>query len=67
MKQHVYPWEDAYISPHFSVGLMTSQWSSCKNVKVWKLKRSVVAFKEKFDSIQEQLQLVSCMDDLLSG
>ena len=46
---------------------MASQWTSSKVLKVWKLSRSGTTFMENFDTIREQIQQVTCMDDLLSG
>ena len=50
----------------YTVGLMSSMWAKDKSVKTWKLSRST-EFKDKFDAIQEQIQQVSCADELLSG
>ena len=36
-------------------------------MKLWRIQRTCALFREKYDTIQEQLQSISCMDDLLSG
>lgn len=50
-----------------TVGLMSSQWSSSGTVQIWKIPKRCEVFSEKFDKIQDQLQSISCMDELLSG
>ena len=52
---------------HQTVGFMSSQWSSNGTVKIWKIPKRCEVFSEKFDKIQDQLQSISCMDELLSG
>jgi hypothetical protein len=49
------------------VGLMSSQWKNDKSVRTWMLPKSCKVFSAKFDEIQQQLQAISCMDDLLAG
>ena len=46
---------------------MSALWRNDKSVKVWKIPRPCDVFRAKYDSIQENLQNISCMDDLLSG
>ena len=50
-----------------TVGLMSSQWHNDKTVRVWKIPKPCQVFCDKFDKIQDQLQSISCMDELLSG
>ena len=49
------------------VGLMSSQWKKDKSVHTWILPNTCTFFSEKFDQTQEQLQKISCADELLSG
>ena len=49
------------------VGLMVTLWKNDKSVTTWYLPRPCATFREKYDSIQDQLKALSCMDDLLSG
>ena len=46
---------------------MSSQWKNDKSVRTWMLPKSCKIFSAKFDEIQQQLQAISCMDDLLAG
>jgi len=50
-----------------AVGLMSALWRSEKAVKYWKIPKQCRVFSKKYDLIQDQLQSISCMDDLLSG
>ena len=50
-----------------TVDLMSALWRNDKSVKVWKIPKPCDVFRAKYDSIQENLQNISCMDDLLSG
>ena len=50
-----------------TVGLMSALWRNDKTVKHWKLRKACEVFGNKFDKIQDQLQCISCMDELLSG
>lgn len=50
-----------------TVDLMSAQWRRDKSVKLWQIPRPCEIFRQKYDLVQEQLQNISCMDDLLSG
>ena len=49
------------------VGLLGSLWRDDKSVKLWKIPKPCETFSKKYDYVQQQLQEISCMDDLLSG
>ena len=46
---------------------MSSQWKNDKSVQTWILPKSCRVFSAKFDEIQQNLQAISCMDELLAG
>lgn len=47
---------------------MSSQWRNENAVHRWVIPKSYAAcISKKYDKIQEQLQTISCLDELLSG
>ena len=51
----------------YTVGLMSTLWISDATVRKWILCRPYEIFRDKYDTVTEQLEKISCMDDLLSG
>ena len=49
------------------VGLMSTLWISDASIRKWILRRPCEIFRDKYDTVTEQLKKISCMDDLLSG
>ena len=46
---------------------MSTLWISDATVRKWILCRPCEIFRDKYDTVTEQLKKISCMDDLLSG
>lgn len=49
------------------VGLMRALWVQDHTIRKWILPRPCEIFRTKCDAVQDQIQQISCMDDLLSG
>jgi len=60
---NVYKFTESY----HVVGLVSTMWACNTNTRMWKVKKPCKDFQEKYDSVQEQLVKISCVDDLLSG
>ena len=50
-----------------TVGLMSALWRDNATIRCWKIPKPCEIFSQKYDSIQQKLQSISCMHDLLSG
>ena len=46
---------------------MTAMWVKDHAIRKWILPRPCEIFEKKYDSVQQQITRISCMDDLLSG
>ena len=46
---------------------MSSLWTSDTKIRKWILSRPCEIFREKYDTVAEQVMKIGCMDDLLSG
>ncbi len=49
------------------IQLMRALWVQDHQVRKWILARPCEIFRAKYDTVQEQIRQISCMDDLLSG
>ena len=46
---------------------MSTLWAPDSSIRKWLLPRPCEIFRDKYDTVTEQLRKISCMEDLLSG
>ena len=52
---------------HIIVGLLSTLWVSDSTVRKWILPRPCEVFCNQYNTVNEKIKKISCMDDLISG